>query len=84
MAANCAVVEYGMEDLESPILSVEEAVRRSSFFEVPPFLYPKPIGDISKGMAEADHKIITAEVVLIYSSFFLSSLQPSPPVSSCA
>ena len=32
------------------------------FFEVPPFLYPKHVGDISKGMAEADHKILSAEV----------------------
>lgn len=59
-----------MKDLEPPILTVEEAVRRSSFIDVPPFLYPKQVGDISKGMAEADHKIISAEVLksLIYFS----------------
>lgn len=62
MAASLAVVDYGIEDLEPPILSVEEAVKRSSFFEVPPFFNPKQIGDISKGMAEADHKITSAEV----------------------
>lgn len=52
-----------MKDLEPPILTVEEAVRRSSFIDVPPFLYPKQVGDISKGMVEADHKIISAEVL---------------------
>lgn len=62
MAANSAVVDYDNENLEPPILSVEDAVERSSFFEVPPFLYPKHVGDISKGMAEADHKILSAEV----------------------
>ncbi|KAJ0021435.1 hypothetical protein Pint_31565 [Pistacia integerrima] len=31
-AANLAVVDYDMENLEPPILSVEEAVERSSFF----------------------------------------------------
>ena len=62
MAAKLAVVDYGVEDLEPPILTVEEAVRRSSFFDVPPFFYPKQVGDISEGMAEADHKIICAEV----------------------
>jgi abscisic-aldehyde oxidase len=63
MAANSSVVDYSLENLEPPILSVEAAVERSSFFEVPPFLRPKnQIGDVSKGMAEADHKIVSAEV----------------------
>lgn len=66
MAANLAVVDYEMEDIEPPILSVEEAIKRSSFFDVPPFLYPKQVGDISKGMAVADQKITSAEVVVIY------------------
>ncbi|XP_019052094.1 PREDICTED: indole-3-acetaldehyde oxidase-like isoform X2 [Nelumbo nucifera] len=62
MAANSAVIDYDTEDLGSPILSVEEAVERSSFFEVPPFINPKQIGDFSKGMMEADHKILSAQV----------------------
>ncbi|KAK3205524.1 hypothetical protein Dsin_019570 [Dipteronia sinensis] len=61
-AADVAVVNYDMGNLELPILSVEEAIERSSLFEVPPFLYPNQIGDISKGMDEADHKIISAEM----------------------
>lgn len=63
-----------MENLEPPILSVEEAVERSSFFEVPPFLSPKQVGDLLKGMDEADHKILSAEVIFIYFYFtcFLS------------
>lgn len=62
-AANSASVEYSIENLEPPILCVEDAVNRSSFFEVPPSYQPKnQIGDISNGMAEADHKIVSYEV----------------------
>ncbi|XP_062082394.1 indole-3-acetaldehyde oxidase [Humulus lupulus] len=64
VAAELAVVDYGVEDLEPPILTVEEAVRRCSFFEVPSVIYPKQVGDASKGMAEADHKIIAAKIKL--------------------
>nr|DAD29080.1 TPA_asm: hypothetical protein HUJ06_030548 [Nelumbo nucifera] len=64
MAANSAVVDYDTEDLGTPILSVEEAVKRSSFYEVPPYLRPKQIGNFSEGMAEADHKILSAEIKL--------------------
>lgn len=66
MAADCAVVDYDMEGLEPPILTVEEAVERSSFFEVPPYINPHQVGDFSKGMSEADHKILSNEVLLIY------------------
>jgi abscisic-aldehyde oxidase len=62
VASNLVVVDYDMENLEPPILTLEEAVKRSSFFEVPPFFYPKQVGDASKGMAEADHKILSAKV----------------------
>lgn len=65
------MVDYNMENLEPPILSVEEAVRRSSLFEVPPILYPKQVGDISKGMAEADQRILSAEVLVICTLLFL-------------
>ena len=66
MAANLAVVDYDVGNLEPPILSVEEAVRRSSFFEVPSYVSPKMVGDFSKGMADADHKILSAEVFVIH------------------
>lgn len=65
MAATTALVEYDTVNVNSPILTVEEAVEKSSFFQIPPFLYPKQVGDFSKGMAEADHKILSAEVILI-------------------
>lgn len=65
MAVKTALVDYDTEGLDPPILTVEEAVKQSSFFDVPPFLYPQKIGDFSKGMAEADHKILSAEVPLI-------------------
>ncbi|KAH7661601.1 Aldehyde oxidase/xanthine dehydrogenase protein [Dioscorea alata] len=64
MAAKQAIVNYSTENLEPPILSIEDAVKKSSFFEIPPHFYPKQIGDFSKGMEEADHKILSAEVML--------------------
>ncbi|RDX68449.1 Abscisic-aldehyde oxidase [Mucuna pruriens] len=75
MAANSAVVDYDTENLEPPILSVEDAVEKSSFFEVPPFLYPNHVGDISKGMAEADHKILSAEMKLGSQYYFYMETQ---------
>ncbi|CAJ1971163.1 unnamed protein product [Sphenostylis stenocarpa] len=75
MAANSAVVDYDTENLEPPILSVEDAVERSSFFEVPPFLYPKHVGDISKGMSEADHKIVSAQMKLGSQYYFYMETQ---------
>ncbi|CAK8538527.1 unnamed protein product [Lathyrus sativus] len=75
MAANSTTVSYDNENLEPPILSVEDAVKRSSFFEVPPFLYPKNVGDISKGMAEADHKILSAELKLGSQYYFYLETQ---------
>ncbi|WVY91568.1 hypothetical protein V8G54_037082 [Vigna mungo] len=74
-AANSAVVDYDTENLEPPILSVEDAVERSSFFEVPPFLYPEHVGDISKGMAEAEHKILSAEMKLGSQYYFYMETQ---------
>lgn len=74
MAANQAIVDYEMEGLEPPILSVEDAVKRSSFFEVPSFVCPKPIGDFSKGMAGADSKIFSAEVLVIGVCFIYSKI----------
>ena len=65
MAARTALVEYDTANVDSPILTVEEAVEKSSFIQIPPFLYPKQVGDFSKGMAEADHKILSAEVLYI-------------------
>lgn len=62
MAADLAVVDYDTDNLEAPILSVENALERSSFFEVPSFLSPEQIGDLSKGMAEADQHIKAAQV----------------------
>lgn len=67
VAASMAIVEYDTENIDSPILTVEEAVQKSSFFQVPPLFYPKQVGDFSKGMTEADHKILSAEVLLICS-----------------
>lgn len=63
MAAHLAVVEYDSRNIGTPVLSVEDAVKRSSLFEVPPEYQPEPVGDISKGMAEADRKIRSVEVL---------------------
>jgi hypothetical protein len=62
MAAKQAVVEYDMVDLNAPILTMEQAVQNNSYFDVPSALYPKRVGDFSKGMAEADHKILSTKV----------------------
>ncbi|CAL5190349.1 unnamed protein product [Lathyrus oleraceus] len=75
-AANSASVEYSIENLEPPILCVEDAVNRSSFFEVPPSYQPKnQIGDISNGMAEADHKIVSYEMKLASQYYFYMETQ---------
>ncbi|KAJ1432167.1 Molybdopterin dehydrogenase, FAD-binding [Sesbania bispinosa] len=75
MAANSAIVDYNFENLEPPILSVEDAVERSSFFKVPPVLYPNQVGDVPKGMAEADHKILSAEMKLESQYYFYMETQ---------
>ncbi|PWA86082.1 abscisic aldehyde oxidase 3 [Artemisia annua] len=75
--AEIAIIDYNTEDLEPPILTVEQAVERSSFFEVPSMLYPSQVGDFANGMAEADHQ--TVEQAVERSSFFEvpSMLYPS-------
>ncbi|KAG4191759.1 hypothetical protein ERO13_A07G114700v2 [Gossypium hirsutum] len=73
MAANLAVINYDKENLD-PILSVEKAFERCSFFEVPSSLYPEQVGDFSKGMAEADHQIHSAEVIIIFHHSFSLTL----------
>lgn len=62
VAARTALVEYDSSNIDSPILTVEEAVEQSSFIQIPPDYYPEQVGDFSKGMTEADHKIIAAEL----------------------
>ncbi|XVF05028.1 hypothetical protein REPUB_Repub05bG0136000 [Reevesia pubescens] len=75
LAANLAVIDYDKQNLEPPILSVEEAVKRCSFFEVPPFLCPEQVGDFSKGMAEADHQILSAKLKLGSQYYFYMETQ---------
>ncbi|OWM64253.1 hypothetical protein CDL15_Pgr018825 [Punica granatum] len=75
MVAEAAVVYYDTEDLEPAILSVEDAVERSSFFEVPSFFQPKQVGDFSKGMAEVDHKILSARIPLRSQYYFFMENQ---------
>ncbi|PWA80106.1 abscisic aldehyde oxidase 3 [Artemisia annua] len=65
--AEIAIIDYNTEDLEPPILTVEQAVERSSFFDVPSMFYPSPVGDFAKGMAEAD--LQTVEQAVERSSF---------------
>ncbi|KAF0907925.1 hypothetical protein E2562_022313 [Oryza meyeriana var. granulata] len=75
IAASQALVNYSTEKLDAPILSIEEAVRRCSYFETLPFLLPQNIGDFSKGMAEADQKIYSAEVNLHSQYYFYMETQ---------
>lgn len=73
-AAKLAVVEYDVKNLEEPILTVEDAVKRSSFFDVHPMFYPEPVGDVLEGMKEADRKILLAEVSLLSFLIFTSMM----------
>ncbi|XP_027173864.1 indole-3-acetaldehyde oxidase-like [Coffea eugenioides] len=75
LAARSALVKYDTENLDPPILTVEEAVEKSSFFEIPAFLYPAQVGDFSKGMAEADHRILSAEIKLGSQYYFYMETQ---------
>ncbi|RLM87155.1 putative aldehyde oxidase 3 [Panicum miliaceum] len=59
IAAKRAVVDYSTENLDAPILSIEDA----------------KIGDFSKGMAEADQKIYSAEVRLNSQYYFYMETQ---------
>ncbi|KAJ0616360.1 putative aldehyde oxidase [Helianthus annuus] len=73
--ADTAMVDYDIEDLEPPILTVEQAVEKSSFFEIPSFLYPSQVGDFSKGMAESEHQIHSAEIQLPSQYYFYMETQ---------
>ncbi|KAK5803648.1 indole-3-acetaldehyde oxidase-like [Gossypium arboreum] len=73
IAADLAVVDYDKENIEPPILSVEEAVERSSFYA--PLFYPEQFGDFSKGMAEADHRILNSQIKLGSQYYFYMETQ---------
>ncbi|XP_062230838.1 putative aldehyde oxidase-like protein isoform X2 [Phragmites australis] len=75
MAAKQVVIEYDTVDLNSPILTVEQAVQNKSYFNVPAALYPKQVGDFSKGMAEADHKLLSIQVKLASQYYFYMETQ---------
>ena len=55
-------VHYNCEKLGPPILSVEDAVAKESYFQVPEWCSPMPVEDFAKGMSEADCRIESAEV----------------------
>lgn len=61
-AADKVAVDYDCETLGPPILSVEDAVTKNSFYQVPGWIAPKPIGDLAKGMSDVDIRIESAEV----------------------
>jgi hypothetical protein len=61
MAAKQAVVEYSTENLQPPILTIQDAIQQSSYFQIPTFLSPKPVGDYNQGVSKADHTL-SAEV----------------------
>ncbi|KAL2945567.1 Benzaldehyde dehydrogenase (NAD(+)) [Bienertia sinuspersici] len=70
IAAAKAVVDYDIENLEPPILTIEDAVEKCSFFDIPSSVSPKPVGDFAKGMAKADQKILSAEIRLPSQYYF--------------
>ncbi|KAG0547256.1 hypothetical protein BDA96_01G064100 [Sorghum bicolor] len=75
MAAKQAIIEYSTENLQPPILTIEDAIQRNSYFQTPPFLAPTPVGDYNQGMSEADHKILSAEVKLESQYYFYMETQ---------
>ncbi|EMS58126.1 putative aldehyde oxidase 2 [Triticum urartu] len=62
MAAKQAVIEYSTENLQPPILTIEDAIRHNSYFQTSPYFAPRPVGDFEQGMSQADHKILSGEV----------------------
>ncbi|KAE8734809.1 Indole-3-acetaldehyde oxidase [Hibiscus syriacus] len=74
LAANLAVIDYDKENISPPIFSVEEAVERGSFFQVP-FFNPEQVGDFSEGMAEVDCQILSAEIKLGSQYYFYMETQ---------
>ncbi|VYS67492.1 unnamed protein product [Arabidopsis thaliana] len=75
IAANLVVIDYDTKDLKPPILSLEEAVENFSLFEVPPPLRGYPVGDITKGMDEAEHKILGSKISFGSQYFFYMETQ---------
>ncbi|KAG2632971.1 hypothetical protein PVAP13_2NG134400 [Panicum virgatum] len=75
MAAKQVIIEYDTKDLSPPVLTVEQAVENSSYFSIPQEYSPKEVGDFSRGMAEADHKIPAAEVKLASEYYFYMETQ---------
>lgn len=61
-AADKVKVQYNCEMLGAPILSVEDAVAKESYFQVLEGLSPMPVGDFAKGMSEAHCRIESTEV----------------------
>ncbi|VAI22982.1 unnamed protein product [Triticum turgidum subsp. durum] len=75
MAAKQAIIEYSTENLEPPILTIEDAIQHDSYIPVLPFFAPQPIGDFDQGMCEADHKILSGEVKLESQYYFYMETQ---------
>ncbi|GKE40099.1 abscisic aldehyde oxidase 3, partial [Tanacetum coccineum] len=81
VVAGTAVIGYDTEHLGSPILTVKQEVKKSSFFQVPSILYPLQVGGFAKGMYEVDHQIHSVENVKKYvsecTSNLIQALQPT-------
>ncbi|PHT34890.1 Indole-3-acetaldehyde oxidase [Capsicum baccatum] len=75
VAERTSLIEYDTENIDSPILTIEEAVDKCSFFQIQSSMYPKQVVDFSKGIAEADHKILSAEMRLGSEYFFYMETQ---------
>eukprot|EP00252_Welwitschia_mirabilis_P005228 TRINITY_DN1571_c0_g1_i1.p1 TRINITY_DN1571_c0_g1~~TRINITY_DN1571_c0_g1_i1.p1 ORF type:complete len:1281 (+),score=269.60 TRINITY_DN1571_c0_g1_i1:1241-5083(+) len=75
VAANKVKVHYDTETLGPPILTVDDAIAKESFHQVPGWCSPKPVGDFQKGMMDADHKIESAEVKIGSQYYFYLETQ---------
>eukprot|EP00250_Pteridium_aquilinum_P022285 c25340_g1_i2 orf=145-4443(+) len=59
-AADKVRVDYEVES--SPVLCIEDAVAKNSYFSIPPFAKKSSTGNVEQGFSEADHRILDAEV----------------------
>lgn len=74
-AADKVKVDHNCELLGPPILSVEDAVAKESYFQVPGWWSPTPVGDLAKGMSEAHCRIESAEVKMGSQYYFYLEMQ---------
>ncbi|RID73792.1 hypothetical protein BRARA_B00919 [Brassica rapa] len=63
-------------DIATKLVVIDYDTRgKSSLFEIPPYLRGKPVGNINKGMSEAEHKILGSKISFGSQYFFYMETQ---------